>query len=370
MRTTSRLLAAMAILAMACTGESSSYPEGVLGPGTEPTAETRASSGVTVLTRNLYVGTDVDAVIGALQTPDPADDLPTLIAAIETLRRTDFPSRARAFADEVARARPHVVGLQEVSQVDLVLPPLGVDVHLDFLPALLAELSARGLHYVVAAKIRNIDAQPIPGVRLVDYDAMLVDRRRVELLETNAASFAANLGEVAPGVVLRRGWVTAKGVVRGVTYTFASTHLESGQLPGLDQLRAAQAGELVQVLAGARSVVLMGDLNDIPGSPMHQVLVGAGYQDFWAAFRPGESGFTCCHAPDLSNPVQHFDERIDYLLVRHAPHPGPDFSGWINLVGDDPADRIAGPEGLIWPSDHAGLLARLRAPAGEGRGPE
>jgi endonuclease/exonuclease/phosphatase family metal-dependent hydrolase len=367
MRTTSRLLGAMAILAMGCSDESSSEPGTVLGPGTEPGAASNASPRVKVLTRNLYVGTDVDAVIGALQTPDPGDDLPTLIAAIETLRRTDFPSRASAIAGEIARVRPHVVGLQEVSQVDLVLPPLGVDIHLDFLPALLAQLSVRGLDYVLAAQIRNIEAQPIPGVSLVDYDAILVDRRRVKLLETNASSFAANLGEVAPGVVLRRGWVTAKGVVRGVTYTFASTHLESGQLPGLDQLRAAQAGELVQVLADAHSVVLMGDLNDVPGSPMHQVLVGAGYQDVWAAFRPGESGFTCCHALDLSNPVQQFDERIDYLLVRH---PGRDFDGWIDLVGEDPADRIAGPEGLIWPSDHAGLVASLRAPAGEGRGPE
>jgi endonuclease/exonuclease/phosphatase family metal-dependent hydrolase len=360
----------MAILTLACSDDSPSDREGLPGPETEPGAEADAASGVTVLTRNLYVGTDVDAVIGALQTPDPADDLPSLIAAIETLRRTDFPSRAAAFAGEIARARPHVVGLQEVSQVDLVLPPLGVDVHLDFLPALLAELAARGLDYTVAAQVRNIDAQPIPGVSLVDYDAILVDRRRVRLLETNAGSFAANLGEVAPGVVLRRGWVTAKGVVQGVAYTFASTHLESGQLPGLDQLRAAQAGELLQVLDGAGAAVVMGDLNDVPGSPMHQVLVGSGYRDLWADFQPGESGFTCCHSTDLSNPVQQFDERIDYVLVRHDRHPGHDFKVRIQLVGEDPTDRIAGPEGLIWPSDHAGLVAGLRAPAGEGRGPE
>lgn len=365
MQTTPRLLAATAILALACSDQSSDL-EGVLGPGTEG-GEAHAPSGVTVMSRNLYVGTDVDAVIGSLQTPDPADDLPTLIAAIQTLGRTDFPSRAAAIADEIARARPHVVGLQEVSQVDLVLPSLGVDLHLDFLAVLLDELSARGLEYVVASQIRNIEAQPIPGVSLVDYDAILVDRRRVKLLETSAGSFAANIGEVAPRVVLRRGWVTAQGQVQGVTYTFASTHLESGQLPGLDQLRAAQAGELAQILAGASAVVLMGDLNDVPGSPMHQVLVGAGLQDAWAAFRPGESGFTCCHAPDLSNTVQQFDERIDYVLLRHPPHPGRDFDVRIRLVGEDPADRIAGPAGGIWPSDHAGVVARLRAPAGEGR---
>ena len=35
MRTTSRVLAAMTILAMACSDEWPSEPEGVLGPGTE-----------------------------------------------------------------------------------------------------------------------------------------------------------------------------------------------------------------------------------------------------------------------------------------------------------------------------------------------
>jgi len=365
MRTTSRLVVAIAILAMACSDETSD-PEGMLGPGAvDP--EAHAPSGLIVLTRNLYVGTDLDAVLGALQTPDPADDLPTLVTAIQTLGRTDFPSRAAAIAGEIARARPHVVGLQEVSQVDVVLPPLGVDLHLDFLPVLLAELSAQGLDYVVASQIRNIEAQPIPGVSLVDFDAMLVDRRRVKVLETNAGSFAANLGEVAPGIVLRRGWVAAQGQVQGVTYTFVSAHLESGQASGLDQLRAAQAGELVQMLVGATSAVLMGDLNDVPGSPMHQVLAGAGFQDAWAAFRPGEPGFTCCHAPDLSNAVQQFDERIDYVLLRHPPHPGRDFEVRIQLIGEDPADRIAGPAGPIWPSDHGGLVALLRAPAGEGR---
>jgi hypothetical protein len=113
---------------------------------------------------------------------------------------------------------------------------------------------------------------------------------------------------------------------------------------------------------------LLGDLNDVPGSPMHQLLAGAGYLDVWDAFRPGESGLTCCHPPDLSNPVQPFDERIDYVLLRHKPHPGRGFDVPIDLVGEDPADRIAGAEGLIWPSDHAGLVARFRAPAGEARG--
>jgi len=62
---------------------------------------------VGVMTQNLYVGTDVDAVLAALMTSDPGDDVPALFAAIETLEKTDFPTRAGAIADEIARERPH-----------------------------------------------------------------------------------------------------------------------------------------------------------------------------------------------------------------------------------------------------------------------
>ena len=63
-------------------------------------------SDITVMTQNLYVGADVDLVIRALGTPDPGDDFPALMFAIETVGKTDFPARAEAIADKIARARP------------------------------------------------------------------------------------------------------------------------------------------------------------------------------------------------------------------------------------------------------------------------
>src|SRR2546425_391933 len=91
---------------------------------------------ITVMTRNLYIGADVDAVIRALVSPDPTDDLPALLAAVDVLRQTDFPTRAEALADEIARARPHVVGLQEVDSLRIDLRALGlpINIDLDFLP--------------------------------------------------------------------------------------------------------------------------------------------------------------------------------------------------------------------------------------------
>jgi endonuclease/exonuclease/phosphatase family metal-dependent hydrolase len=351
-----RCLSASALLLAAACGDHD-LPFSPDIPAAAPPAN-EVAAGLAVMTRNMYVGADVDAVIAALATSDPADDIPALLGAVATLGETDYGARAKAFADEIARYRPHAVGLQEVSTVDLTLPPLGVDLHLDFLPVLQAQLQARGLQYDVAARVRNIEAAPLPGVSLVDEDVLLVDHQRVTVRTAAGRHFATNLGQVAPGVILQRGFLLADVTIDGQAYVIASTHLESGGAAGLDQLRAAQAGELAQALATAPRAILMGDLNDVPGSPMHQVLEGAGLTDAWAALRPGVVGFTCCHRSDLSDQIAPFSQRIDYVFVRGVQHGGH-LLGQISRFGDVPADRIAGPNHPIWPSDHAGLVVRL-----------
>jgi endonuclease/exonuclease/phosphatase family metal-dependent hydrolase len=195
-------------------------------------------------------------------------------------------------------------------------------------------------------------------VSLVDGDVLLVDRTRVTVQHAAGRVFAANLGPVAPGVVLQRGYVRADVTVGGRNYVIASTHLESGGAAGLGQLRALQAGELARALASSPATIVMGDLNDGPGSAMHQVLAGAGFTDAWAALRPGVVGFTCCHRSDLSDQIEPFSQRIDYVFVRGVSHGG-NLLGQVWRTGDVPADRIAGPDHPIWPSDHAGLVVKL-----------
>lgn len=355
--------AALLLLLMGTTVLAGCSESDVAGPQDREAGITAggssAASKLGVITRNLYVGTNVDAVISALRTEDPADDLPALVTAIETIQRTDFPARAAAIADEIAKAGPHAVGLQEVSQIDLTLPPLGVDIHQDFLSTLLSELSARGLEYEVAAQVKNIEAAPFPGLSLVDFDVLLV-RHGVEVGATTAHNFTANLGTVAPGVILKRGWVTATVTIEGTELVLASTHLESGSVPGFAELRAAQAQELVGSLDAATPAVLIGDLNDAPGSPMYQVLVGAGFIDVWRALRPGVVGNTCCHLDDLSNKLPDLSQRIDYIFARGLERSHAGLIGKVERLGEVPADRLAGPIGKIWPSDHAGLLAELR----------
>src|SRR5437868_4009616 len=126
-----RYLAGAALVALAACSDVSP-----IGPA-EPSASTQAAGAAqfTVMTRNLYVGADVDAVIGALVSPDPSDGLPALQLAIGVLQHTDFPTRARAIAGELASQHPAVVGLQEVYQlgVDLTAIGLPVNINLDFL---------------------------------------------------------------------------------------------------------------------------------------------------------------------------------------------------------------------------------------------
>ncbi len=325
-----------------------------------------AAHAVIVLNWNLYIGTDVDAVIAALVTPDPTDDLPALLQAVATLQATDFPSRAEAIADEIARERPHVVGLQEVSVVDIDLTPLGlpIDIELDFLAILQAALTARGLDYDVAALVTNTDAEPVPGaVRVIDRDALLVDPARVDVLSEIEANYSNNLGPVAPGVELIRGFVAITAMIESESYTFANTHLEPN-LGGIDLsgLRALQAAELlgaVEALDAGSPAILMGDFNDVSGSLMHQIVTGAGFADVWAALRPQVEGLTCCHLSDLSNKLPTFDKRIDYVFARGLDSR---VRGRVERLAEVPADRLPGPAHLIWPSDHAGLVADFVVP--------
>ncbi len=359
----------LAAVAAACADRAPTAPSADFNI----TASPAGPQGIAVMTQNLYVGADVDLVIGALATPDAGDDIPALLFAIETLGKTDYPARAAAIADEIARRRPHVVGLQEVSVIDIDLTPLGLPivVDLDFLVILQAKLAERGLHYSVAAKVQNIvAAPPLPGnsvVSLVDYDALLVDDDRVTVGSAGGQTFAVNVGEVAPGVVLKRGWVWARVEIARQHYTIVSTHAEA-DLAGahLSELRAAQLSQLVGTITSPERVIIMGDLNDTPGSLMYQVLAGAGFTDMWAALRPGVVGLTCCHLADLSDQVAAFYQRIDYVFTR-GPGLGwhrQNLAGQIDQFGDVPADRVPGPAYLIWPSDHAGLVATLEVGQG------
>ena len=362
MRTHTPLLLAAALLSLGACDEPTAPDLNALETPPLTLTATGGGNGLRVMSYNLYVGADLDVVMQALVTPDRGDDFPALIGGIQTLQATDFPARAEVIADAIGAAHPDVIGLQEVWNIAIDLRPYGVPLTLnnDFLPILQNALARRGLDYAVAGSVTNTDASPLPGIRAVDHDVILVDRARVDVHGAISRNFQANIGTVAPGLSVLRGYVIMQAAVDGQEYTFVNTHLESGASAQIAGLRAYQVQELTAVLTTAPRVVLTGDLNDGSASTMHQILVGAGFVDAWPALRPGVTGLTCCHEPDLSDTRGGFDQRIDYVMARGLDQPGQALKGQIDILGDQPKDRLVDGDRTLWPSDHAGLYAVLR----------
>lgn len=368
MKLTSRLIVSgLAALALGCAQEDASAPADIESGAELQAFRIPSAPGLVVMSQNIYVGTDVDAVIGALATTDPSDDVPALVAAVATLNETDFTARAAGFANEVRHFRPDVIGLVEVSRIDidLDLTPLGgphIVAHEDFLPELMAALEREHLHYRVAAVNRNFVVAPLPGVSLTDYDVTLVDAGVRIGHDVIARNFAANVGQVAPGVTITYGFTSVPIRVAGRHYVVATTHLQDDVGPAdLTLLRAAQMLELVTALPPGRPAVILGDLNDLAGTPMHQVATGAGFVDVWPTLRPGEDGFTCCHASNLTD-TRIPNQRIDYVLARGFGRHGDPVDGSILRFGLLPREMVQGPLHPMFISDHIGLVAGLSKP--------
>lgn len=365
------------VFAAACedtSGPNTQQNQGRFNAATQGAAGT---STITVYTQNLYVGADVDAVIAALATGDQGQALAALSQAVATLHRTSFATRAAALAEEIARTQPDVVGFQEGSKIDVDLSPLGIPLsaHEDFLATIRTALNARGLtNYVLADSITNIQASLLGGlVSLIDYDIMLVNTDRVTLGAIVKRNFANNDGPFG-GINLIRGFVEARITVGGRDYVVVTTHTEGTDLTaaGVDyhELHVKQMQEIVDEVNKVQGTpaIVMGDLNDYDTSPMYQVMVDAGFADGWRTLLPGVEGNTCCHLSDLSDPRPQlglFHERIDFVFARGLGHVNRDGTGTITRYGLLPSDRLEGPDGTIWPSDHAGLVATLVSlPAG------
>ena len=316
---------------------------------------------ITVMTRNLYIGADVDPIIEAAATGQP-ELIPGLVdQAFQTMMFTNYPERAGAIADEIAATNPELIGVQEayvISVGELVL---------DFTWILQQQLLARGLDYYVAGSIKNTDVM-IPGeaagmVSLVDYDVVLArgDVSTDNVVEQNYVTRlpAFPLGEQQLQIL--RGFVAVDANVDGRTYRFVNTHPEPG--PGFSaQVRQGQIAELIAYLDDETlPVIIVGDLNTdgYTREPGYALLMDAGYKDAWVKFAGHkEPGFTSSHADDLTNETVNFYHRIDHILASRL--------GWarVDIVGDEVGDRfLTSGRYYLWPSDHAGLVGQLHVPA-------
>lgn len=332
----------------------------------------RANVQRTFMTRNVFLGAAIEPVMAA----GSPEEVPLLVAtAWAQLQANDFSARAAALAKEIDESRPEAVGLQEIGLFRRFPADGSAVQELDYLSMLQAALAARGAPYVVAVVQKDTDvfvplfagldqggAPILDGLQLVDRDAILV-RADVPFTQPMAARFTQGLPVEVGGAPIEivRGWASVVIPTSQGSFRFFTTHLEDA----VPEVQVAQAAELVTLLqAESLPMVVTGDLNsraDGSTTPSYAMIAGTGLVDVWAQARPRDPGYTCCRSDDLSK-TDPLYERIDVIFATPSSCRGNDrLRGPVSakIVGEEPRDRTA--SGL-WPSDHAGVVARFVMP--------
>ena len=379
-----------------------------------------AGDDIEVMTYNQYLGADFASIVF---TP-PGEFNDALVEILQQIAATDFPRRAQRQAEQIAGRLPDLVGLQEVWYLDCVdagpqaagkgcNDPSVAGAFVDHLEVTLDALGNLGADYEAVAGVNNFDLTTItitlpdgsvlepPGLPFningrnafliaIDRDVILARNRTV--IDPVPVEFPSTVCRVSgegcnyqlflpievevPGGVLRvnfeRGFVAVDATVRGRDYRFVNTHLEIREpAPGNPLSRvfqSAQAMQLITTLAltnpSLLPVIVVGDINSSPEDepalggivPPYRQFVDTGYTDIWT-LRPGAApGFTCCQAKDLLNGRSTLDERIDMIFSSEAPTRAKQ----ARVVGNRVSDKTPPPGPRLWPSDHGGVVARLR----------
>lgn len=329
-------------------------------------AKAKKRAHVTVMTRNLYLGTDLIPIVLA---PSLAEFEAAASAGFAQVRATSFPRRARLIAREIRRTKPHLIGLQEVAlwRTGPKDPnAAATNVAYDFLRILRRALRRIKQPYRVVRVTTEADVEGPTAdgfdVRLTMRDVILVRRktRGLRIIRRGGDNFdaAVSLETAAGTFTSTRGYAFADVRLRGKRFRFIDTHLEAFSNP----VRTAQAEELVAPGGPASvrgRVILVGDLNSDPeGAPgpepdAWRVLTGAGLRDTWPWLYPNRDGHACCiQDPGLTGPPT-FTHRIDDVLAKGRLRP-------LNarIVGTHP--RRSRTRSGLWASDHGGVATRIK----------
>lgn len=365
-------------------------------------AQAVADKPVAVMTRNIYLGADIQRPIRATAGLTGAAAFVALGNANHVTRaivdRTNFPRRSELLATEIAEVKPDLIGLQEVAlwrHGPLELPGAGTPgalnattVDYDFLAILLQDLRQAGVPYKAVAVQEESDVEapsfvgnPFTGtatqgrdVRLTIRDVVLLRASsNLRVLDSGGGQYNAKLVLTVAGLpaTFTRGynWVdVAHG--SGRSFRFVNTHLEAFS----SDLALAQAMELLAGPAGdrGRTTIIGCDCNSDPlnstvkptdplGTPHngpYNFIVGpGGFTDLWLTWRPANQGWTSGLNETVDEPSPpSFDHRIDMIFARPAPGTQVRVIAG-EVTGDESGDQDA-VTGL-WPSDHAGVVLTL-----------
>ena len=325
-------------------------------------AQAKDKREMVVMTQNLYLGSSLNAALGATT---PQEFIIAVATIYGTVLFTDFPARAEAIADQIEAKRPDLIGLQEVSLWTTTGPaPPGFD----FLAILQQALDDRGLSYSVAAVSDNASIGPVPlayplcavpeplGACLVllqDRDVILVNDDNLDLSVFNSQSgrYVAQAKVPTPVGLLSfdRGWASVDGTFEGKKFRFVNTHLE---VEGNADVQEDQGREfLVGPAKAGGAVIAVGDFNsaaDGSTTTTYADLTKSYFDDAWSSDDPG---YTCCQNDTLTNFPSGLGSSIDFVFTHGASR-----ALGAAVIGDAPF-QMAPP---LWPSDHAGVVATVR----------
>lgn len=370
---------------------------------------------VKVMTRNLYLGSPLSAALNAGSIPELCEGAGQVLREVDG---TNPPARMRAIANEIARQRPHLVGLQEVAKWSIQSPSDGGDAKYtfvagaqpattakyDFLRLILRRLKQRGLPYRAVSISNNFEFETpadyddndatgtggglCPGAevdgRMLIRDVILA-RRGVRTSRARDANFDRRLVlRIAAGLgfPVLRGWEAVNARVPGSRpFRFVNTHLEAFDSSTSNEMcngcqypapggstqnvsrGSVREAQMLEVLAGPARTrlpkILVGDFNsNVPG-------VQPGDSQAFAALlaarfkRRGTYKPKSCCIDDptstlMGGSLADFDHVVDHITAKPGRRVRRIRAG---VVGR--AKTAAGPR---WPSDHAGVWSVLRVP--------
>ena len=358
------------------------------------TATAHAGGPVTVMTQNVYQGTEF-AHIRVLATSKNPVSFNEAIAATTadygTYLATRFKDRAKQIAASITQNKPVLVGLQEVAtwhkgEFNPANPfGLPTPVSEDFTKVLVEALEADGMHYQAVSTTTRPEgnftlAFPVaPGPAPYGLTAVGMVERGVILARTDLPAKQLQLSNPQSGtyscefckvtlenpitkevIPFTDSWESIDANFRGRAFRFITTHLDALEPSGI--VRLLQAKELIEGPANTTlPVVVTGDFNSGPntspppyGPAAYGAFPGAGFTDSWTAAGLGAPPLTCCHLAfeDLVN-----DPEAEYQVGNELDHVFTRGNFPIlseHLVGNTPNPQA---KPFIWPSDHAGVVA-------------
>lgn len=368
-----------------------------------------ASTTTTVMTRNIYLGVDIQRPIAATAGKTGLDALVALgnsnVQTRSIVDQTNFPRRSELLAAEIADAAPDLVGLQEVAlwrSGPLELPPpfgsttLGTtnaeQVDYDYLQLLLQDLRQEGVPYKAVVVQNEMDLEspaflgnPALGtvsqgrdIRLTMRDVILLRASStLRVLDRGSAQYdtkvPVNVGGTILNIIRGYGWVdVAHG--SGTSFRFVNTHLEAfSSLAALGQAQEL----LAETTAADRTTVIACDCNSdplnnttkatdpipVPHSAPYNLLTGAGgFTDMWLEWLPANQGWTSGLNERVNEPAPgSWTHRIDMILARPGPGQQLDVvAGEVTGAAPTAKDPATG----LWPSDHAGVVLTISGARG------